>query len=66
MPSDNETFADLWFPVSGLDVTPEYEVQTAPTTPVGVNVRAYDVFLLRARGGSRPGLTKFIDEPVKE
>jgi hypothetical protein len=34
------------------------------TTARGVNVRAFETLTGRARGGSRAGLTKFIDEQV--
>jgi len=46
------------FPLFGLDVSQGPFVQRAGTSPLAINVRAYDVGL-RRRGGSRPGLTPF-------
>lgn len=62
-----ETF-DLHFPFAGTDVSqafgrqpnrPAVRGQYARTTPVGKNVRSFDA-LDRARGGIRPGLTRYI------
>ncbi len=52
------------FPVAGVDASCEYSRQPVDTTPVGQNVRAYDTLAERERGGSRSGLSKFIDELV--
>ncbi len=52
------------FPVGGVDVSCEFARQPAATTPDAVNVRSYDTLEARLRGGSRPGLSKWIDERV--
>ena len=59
-----EQFADLEFPVQGIDVTTEFELQRDGTTPMGVNVRAFEPTTGRCRGGTRSGLSRFIDETV--
>lgn len=63
MPEQDQEVGAI-FPTSGLDVTTEYGRQPADTTPAAVNVMSFDVFLDRLRGGSRPGLSKYIDETV--
>lgn len=69
-----ERFEEMHFPVSGLDVvTHGFEAQMprealpglwARTTPSGVNVRGFDALSQRARGGSRPGLVKYVNQAV--
>lgn len=54
----------LEFPVSGIDVSVEYGRRPAGTTETGENVRAFDSLEDRQRGGSRPGLTKLVNERV--
>jgi hypothetical protein len=53
-----------FFPVKGIDVSCEYGRQPAYTTPEGVNVRSFEPDFNRVRGGSREGLSKFIDDTV--
>lgn len=48
------------FPFKGIDVSQAYSRQSQGTTPVGINVRAYEALTQRMRGGSRPGLKKYI------
>jgi hypothetical protein len=69
MPSPGEQFADLKFPLCGVDLSRAYGQQLprpladgsyGGTTPVGQNVRAYEPGTQRARGGQRPGLLKYI------
>lgn len=64
-----ETFTDLRFPLCGIDLSRGFNQQMprpmangdyGGTTPVGVNVRAYEPGTQRARGGQRPGLAKYI------
>ncbi len=62
MPDEQEYTAS--FPVAGVNASCEYSRQPVDTTPVGENVRAYDTLAERERGGSRSGLSKFIDELV--
>lgn len=52
------------FPVAGIDLSSEYGRQPPMTTPEASNVRGFDTLAERGRGGSRPGLTKFIDSTV--
>lgn len=66
MPSQrqpDEVFIDLRFPIKGIDVSQGYGMQQPGTTPIGQNVRAYDA-QMRARGGTRPGLSKYIGVQV--
>jgi hypothetical protein len=53
---------DMPFPVSGLATDDAYAEQRPGTTPDAVNVRTQDSFEDRARGGSRPGLAKYISQ----
>jgi hypothetical protein len=55
-----ESFAELPFPSKGIDISRAFGSQQSGTTPVGVNVRAYEPGTSRNRGGSRPGLDKYI------
>lgn len=50
------------FPSKGLHVSAEVAMQPDGTTPVGANVRLVNPGSLRARGGSRSGLSRFIDD----
>lgn len=54
--------ADLWFPYQGLDLASAHDLQRLGTTPVATNVRAFVGG--RMRGGSRPGLARYIDATV--
>lgn len=57
---DREQFADLIFPLHGISLLQGFGMQTPGTTPVGLNVRTFEVLTQRGRGGSRPGLAKYI------
>jgi hypothetical protein len=71
-----EQFKVLHFPTAGMDVSTAFDRQRigttkdgayAYTTPSGVNVRAYEPGTGRMRGGSRPGLVKYVaDRPNDE
>ncbi len=50
------------FPTKGIDQVTELESQRQDTTATGTNVRTYEPATLRARGGARPGLSKYIDD----
>jgi hypothetical protein len=52
------------FPLYGLTVARGRSAQPPRTTPRGINVRAFDPFLDRARGGSRPGLSRLVPAQV--
>lgn len=51
---------DLIFPVDGVDVSCAYDRQPGGTTPAGVNVRGYETLTNRDRGGSRSGLSPYM------
>lgn len=59
-----EQFVDLLFPISGVDVSAEFEKQRQATCAVGVNVRAFDPLTNRARGGSRVGLSRYLLDQI--
>jgi hypothetical protein len=60
MPSSNH---EIPFPFGGLSLSEPASQQPQGTTAVGHNVRSYDA-LQRQRGGSRAGISRFIDEAV--
>lgn len=52
------------FPVRGIELSTAFDMQPVDSTPAGVNVRTVDSEADRSRGGSRPGLSKFLaDRP---
>lgn len=55
-----DQFADMLFPLHGLNLLQGFGSQPPGTTPVGLNVRTFEVLTQRGRGGSRPGLAKYI------
>lgn len=55
---------DLTFPTGGIDVSWGHDMQPGGTTAAGVNVRAFEARTQRTRGGSRPGLSRYIDATV--
>ncbi len=55
---------EMSFPAKGIDLSTGYDKQPPFTTPIGENVRAFDSEAMRARGGSRPGLARYIDAQV--
>lgn len=54
-----EKFADMPFPMYGLDLLRGFGLQRFNTTAVGNNVRGFEPLTGRGRGGSRPGLTHY-------
>lgn len=64
MDRNTDQFLDMKFPLKGIDASQGYNNQPAGTTPVGTNVRGFDAGTQRDRGGSRSGLTKFINAQV--
>jgi len=64
IPDGREKFAVMRFPIYGTDVSMELEGQRAGTTPIGSNVRTFEALTQRGRGGSRPGLRKFVTGSV--
>ena len=63
-----DVIAEMLFPLGGIDSTAEFELQPPGTALDGVNVRAFENLTNSARGGSRPGLSKWIEEglPIEE
>jgi hypothetical protein len=70
---EQEVLKEMKFPLAGIDLSqafynqqprPVYTGQYARSTPVALNVRGYEPGTGRARGGSRPGLAKWIPELV--
>lgn len=63
MPADTqEAFVDLAFPLRGLDISLAFSVQRDGTTPTGENVVAWEPETGRARGGSRPGILRYLPQ----
>lgn len=62
-PAD-EKLLPLPFPMAGIDLTRSHSRQAPGTTPEAANVRVYAPLGDRARGGSRPGLERWIDAVV--
>lgn len=60
----DDQLAELLFPLQGIDEAREFEEQRQGTTPVGVNVRAFEPLTQRARGGARPGLVEYVPARV--
>jgi hypothetical protein len=59
-----ESTSSLTFPVEGIDLSRGFDMQRPNTTIIGQNVRAYEPGTARARGGQRPGTSKFIGTRV--
>lgn len=51
---------ELLFPTKGLDLSLEFDRQPEDTTVYARNVRTQDPIEFRDRGGSRPGLSKYV------
>ena len=56
----DDTVTDMPFPLSGQNVAGEFGAPPGMTAVKGVNCRGFDPIARRLRGGSRPGLTKFL------
>lgn len=52
------------FPLRGIDLSTEASAQLPQTTPHAVNVQSADALEQRIRGGSRPGLVRYVDARV--
>lgn len=63
MPTDPK-FLEWTFPVAGIDRQEEFQEQPALTTPVAKNVRAFEPSSDRGRGGSRPGISKYLTDQL--
>ena len=55
-----EQYTDLRFPLRGVDESPAYTEQIVGSTPLGVNVRGFEIFTERMRGGSRAGISPYM------
>lgn len=64
MADPSEQILGVLFPLAGTDVTSEFGRQPDNTTPGGQNVRAFEVITERGRGGSRCGLSRWINQLV--
>ncbi len=64
MADSTEQIIGVLFPLTGIEVTCEFGRQPENTTPAGANVRAYEVITERGRGGSRCGLSRWINQLV--
>jgi hypothetical protein len=53
--------ATLEFPLRGIDRSKAFVRQTGETTSVGSNIRSFERLEDRRRGGSRPGLIRWLD-----
>lgn len=67
-----ETYLDAKFPLAGIETSVVFDQQPARNTRYGpaqttaeaVNVRAFEAATDRCRGGSRPGLSKYVAAKV--
>lgn len=59
-----ESFADLHYPVGGIDLSRPFDRQPRGTTPDAINARCHDVAANSARGGSRSGLDRYVADAV--
>jgi hypothetical protein len=59
-----EKYVPMPFPSAGIDVSGEQMQQRAGTTPDATNVRLRESIHKRLRGGSRPGLDKYIPAAI--
>lgn len=59
-----ENLQDIPFPLAGLDLSAGFGEQRPGTTSEAVNVRGIEPLAERARGGSRPGLARYLDDQV--
>lgn len=53
-------YREMPFPLGGVDVSDAFDQQRAGTTPIGINVRAFEPSSFRGRGGSRCGLSRYL------
>lgn len=60
----DEQEVGIIFPLAGLETTCEFGRQPPDTAAQGVNVRSFEVISKRSRGGSRCGLTRYINQQV--
>lgn len=61
---DDEQMVEVLFPTLGINITEEYDEQPKATSPDAVNVVGFEALTQRDRGGSRPGLVRFVDQAL--
>lgn len=61
---DPEVFTDIAFPSHGVDNSHAYGEPLPQTTVSALNARTFEAQTQRGRGGSRPGLARFITDQV--
>jgi hypothetical protein len=61
---NTEQIFDFPFPLGGLNLSIGYRKQPGGTTPLATNIRGIDPIAHRFRGGSRPGIAKYIGSQV--
>lgn len=68
-----EVFADMTYPLAGISLLWAFDDQRPVPMPdglykhtcrSGVNVRGCEALTQRLRGGTRPGLARYVPEPV--
>ena len=58
------TVVEIEFPLGGINRSMPYQAEPPKTTPDAENVRPYDPEETRLRGGTRPGLDRFVTGAV--
>lgn len=61
---ENDKIVNLEFPEGGVDKLREFQEQEPGTTPQANNVRFLNADSLRYRGGSRPGLIRYVPDRI--
>lgn len=59
---NQDDLAELVFPAGGVELTHPSLMGRPDSTPLAENVRYFEPLTGRGRGGSRPGIDRFIDE----
>lgn len=59
-----DSFMDMSFPMNGIDTSAQFHEQRQGTTVDSKNVRAFESLTQRGRGGSRPGLAKYVTDQL--
>lgn len=62
--TDKTQLVPLSFPLAGIDSSDPVDSQRPMTTRDSLNVRSIEPSALRLRGGSRSGISKFIDQAL--
>ena len=61
-----DVYQDMPFPVAGIDTAAQFEQQRVGTAFDAQNVQAYEALTQRGRGGSRPGLGKYVTDQIAD